>query len=125
MNERQNGGSDVALKGVSDAWGRRLLWQVPYNELCKIDRDGRIALWNHSIPLERTLILGAMALNKNKSDERTDKIQIVSGLLMSEIRIKEGRKMVEKRIKMHNLYIFLKKSRRPCPLHSPTMVRVV
>jgi hypothetical protein len=66
-----------------------------------------------------------MALNKNKSDERTDKIQIVSGLLMSEIRIKEGRKMVEKRIKMHNLYIFLKKSRRPCPLHSPTMVRVV
>jgi hypothetical protein len=66
-----------------------------------------------------------MALNKNKSDERTDKIQIVSGLLMSEIRIKEGRKMVEKRIKMHNLYIFLKKSRRPRPLHSPTMVRVV
>jgi len=35
--------------------------------------------------LERTFILGAMALNKNKSEERTDKIQILSGSLMSDI----------------------------------------
>ena len=39
--------------------------------------------------LEWTLILGAMALNKNKSDERTDKILIMSGSLMSDMRIKE------------------------------------
>ena len=40
--------------------------------------------------LERTFILGAMALNKNKrSDVRTDKIQILSSSLMSDIRIKE------------------------------------
>ena len=42
--------------------------------------------------LERTLILGAMALSKNKSDERTDKMQILSGSLMSDIRIKERSK---------------------------------
>ena len=42
--------------------------------------------------LERIFILGAMALNKNKSDEWTDKIQILSGSLMSNIRIKERSK---------------------------------
>ena len=42
--------------------------------------------------LVRTLILGAMALNKKKSDERTDKIQILSGSLMSDIRTKERSK---------------------------------
>ena len=42
--------------------------------------------------LKRTFILGAMALDKNKSDERSDKIQILSGLLMSDIRIKEHSK---------------------------------
>ena len=42
--------------------------------------------------LERTFILGAMALNKNKSGERTDKIQILSGSLMSDIRTKERSK---------------------------------
>jgi len=52
-----------------------------------------------------------------KSDKRTDKIQILSGLLMSEISKKEHSnsksnlkdhtiKMVEKHIKMHVLYIF-------------------
>ena len=56
--------------------------------------------------LEPTLILGAMALNKKKSEERIDKIQILSGSLMSNIRTKSAVKMVEKRIKMHNLYIF-------------------
>ena len=56
--------------------------------------------------LERTFILGAMALNWNKSDERTDKIQILSSSLMSNKRIKHTVKMVEKRIKMHDLYIF-------------------
>ena len=49
--------------------------------------------WAHrylkSLNLERTLILGAMALNKKKSDEQTDKIQILSGLLMSDIRKRE------------------------------------
>ena len=35
--------------------------------------------------LDQTLILGAMALKKKKSDERTDKIQILSGSLMSDI----------------------------------------
>jgi hypothetical protein len=54
-----------------------------------------------------------MALNKKK----TDKIQDLSGSLMSDIRRRERSssksdfkdrtvKMVEKRIKMHNLYIF-------------------
>ena len=67
--------------------------------------------------LERTLILGVMALNKKKSNERTDKIQILSGLLMSDIRKRERSnsksdfkdrtiKMVEKHIKMHDVYIF-------------------
>jgi len=44
--------------------------------------------------LERSFILGAMALNKNKSEERerTEKIQILSGSLMSDIRLKERRK---------------------------------
>ena len=41
-----------------------------------------------------------------KSDEQTDKIQILSGLLMSDIGIKERRINGEKRIKMHNVYIF-------------------
>ena len=74
--------------------------------------------------LERTMILGAMALNKKKSEERraksdewTNKIQNLSGSLMSDIRRRERSnsksdfkdrtvKMVEKRIKMHDLYIF-------------------
>jgi len=43
-------------------------------------------------PLYQTFILGAMALNKNKSDERTDKIQILSDSLMSDIRIKKHSK---------------------------------
>ena len=44
--------------------------------------------------LERSFILGAMALNKNKIEERerTEKIQILSGPLMSDIRLKERRK---------------------------------
>jgi len=42
--------------------------------------------------LERTLILGAMALYKKKSDERTDIIQILRGSLMSAIRTKERSK---------------------------------
>jgi len=33
-----------------------------------------------------------MALNQKKSDERTDKIQILSGLLISDIRKKERSK---------------------------------
>ena len=52
-----------------------------------------------------------------KSDERTDKIQILSGLLIRDIRKRERSnsksdfkdrtiKMVEKGIKMHDLYIF-------------------
>ena len=44
------------------------------------------------IALERTLILGAMALSKKKRDERTDKVQILSGSLMSDIRKKERSK---------------------------------
>ena len=32
-------------------------------------------------------------------------MQILSGSLMSDIRIKERRKMVEKRLKMHDLYV--------------------
>ena len=39
--------------------------------------------------LEQAFILGAMALNKNKSNERTNKIQILSGSLMSNIRKRE------------------------------------
>ena len=42
--------------------------------------------------LERTFILGAMVLSKKKSDVRTDIIQIMSGLLMSDIRTKERSK---------------------------------
>jgi len=42
--------------------------------------------------LERTFILGVMALNKNKSDKRIDKIKILSGSLMSDIRTKERSK---------------------------------
>ena len=58
--------------------------------------------------LERTLILGAMALNTKKSEERQAnwQNQILSGPLMSDIRIKEHRKMDDKSIKMHDLYIF-------------------
>jgi len=41
-----------------------------------------------------------------KSNERTDIIQILSGSLMSDIRKKERIKMVEKRLKRHDLYIF-------------------
>jgi len=33
--------------------------------------------------LEQTFILGAMALNKKQSKEQTDKIQILSGLLIA------------------------------------------
>ena len=39
--------------------------------------------------LERTFILGVMALSKKKSNERTDIIQIMSGSLMSDKRTKE------------------------------------
>ena len=69
--------------------------------------------------LERTGILGVMALNKKKSKERRAnwQNQILSGSLMSDIMKKERSNsksdfkdrtviMVEKRIKMHNLYIF-------------------
>ena len=42
--------------------------------------------------LERSFILGAMALNKKKSNEQTDIIQILSGSLMSDIRTKEHSK---------------------------------
>jgi len=63
------------------------------------------------------MILGAMALNKKKSDERTDKIQNLSGSLMRDIRRRERSnsksdfkdqtvKIVEKHIKMQDLYIF-------------------
>ena len=44
------------------------------------------------LALERTFILGAMALSKTKSDEQTDIIQIMSGSLMSNIRTKERSK---------------------------------
>ena len=44
------------------------------------------------IALEGTFILGAMALNKKKSDERTDIIQILSGSLMSVKRTKQRSK---------------------------------
>ena len=39
--------------------------------------------------LERTFILGAMALNKKKSDEQTHNIRILSGQLMSDSEKKE------------------------------------
>jgi hypothetical protein len=58
------------------------------------------------------LILGAMALNKKKSDELTDKIQILRGSLMRDNRIKEDSKNGEKRIKIHNLYIFKFKTKQ-------------
>ena len=67
--------------------------------------------------LELTLISGANERFKKKSAERTEKIQILSGSLMSDVRKKESSnsksdfkdqtiKIVEKRIKMHDLYIF-------------------
>ena len=49
------------------------------------------SLFEIALALERTFILGAMVLNKKKSDERTDKIQILSGSLMSDIRKRERR----------------------------------
>ena len=48
-----------------------------------------LKLLNRSSLLSETIILGAMALNKKKSDERTDKIQNLSGSLMSDIRRRE------------------------------------
>jgi len=42
--------------------------------------------------IEQTFILGVMALNKKKSEERTDIIKILSGSLMSNIRTKERSK---------------------------------
>ena len=69
--------------------------------------------------LERTMFLGAMALNEKKSEERWAKWQnqIFSGSLLSDIRRRERwnsesdfkdwtLKMLEKRIKRHDLYIF-------------------
>ena len=41
-----------------------------YKRLAHVHRAGHIALWNRSITLERTLILGAMVINKKKSEER-------------------------------------------------------
>ena len=65
-----------------------------YQLLTLIGRAGHITIWNRSIALERTLILGAMALNKKKSEERRAswQNQILSGSLMSDIRKKERSK---------------------------------
>ena len=81
---------------------------LPWEPYLGNGRAGLIALWNRSIALRSwaNLYFGAMALNKNKSDERNDKIQILSGSLMRDIRIKECRKNGWKTHKMKDLYIF-------------------
>ena len=58
--------------------------------------------------LEWTFILGVMALFETKSEAQWAnwQNQILCGPLKSDIRIKERRKMVEKGIKMHDLYVF-------------------
>ena len=49
---------------------------LEYHSEYRKGRAGHIALWNCSIALEQTLILGANEWFKKKSNERTDKINL-------------------------------------------------
>ena len=94
-NTYWNHAGKVALKfKIHKKWvntGRYTVFIIILLDIWHFFTDGRaghIALWNRSIALEWTLILGAMVLNKKKSEERRVNwlIQILSCSLMSNIR---------------------------------------
>ena len=95
-----------------------LIWSVQNIQIAELGTS-LFEIAQSLFALERTFILGTMALIKKKSEERQAnwQNQILSGSLVSNIRRKERMNsesdfkdrtvfMVEKRIKRHDLYIF-------------------